>query len=156
MKIKIARISSTHGLKGDVKVLLIYLDMVETFEQNKTFIINDKECKVIIKSKGKQYICSIEGVNSIEEAQKILGSFLEIEVEMEGDMPLNGEGLLGFNVFFENNHYGLVKDWGNYGSGEVIEILNQSSNQIEIYLLDSDWIKQIDEKNKKIIMNKIY
>ncbi|MEN9782272.1 MAG: hypothetical protein RL208_422, partial [Pseudomonadota bacterium] len=79
-----------------------------------------------------------------------------VDVETEGEIPFNGEHLVGFDVFFENNLYGTVKDWGNYGSGEVIEILNHISNQIEIYLLDSNWIKDINEQNKQIVMNKVY
>lgn len=160
MRIKIGYIKSTHGLKGDLKISLLYLDYQHLFDNMSKCIINNTEYSIAIKSfSNNMYICNLRNINNIDLAKKLVNSFVEIEnIESLNNLDscMDGEELLLFDVFIDNKLYGKVVDFGNYGSGETIEVELIGKKERQIYLISEDWIEKIDKNQKKVYLKKHY
>ena len=166
MKKAIGYISYTHGLDGKVKVVpminseefkqvvLKSLDGVE----NAIFYKDNDEYKNIQLSisafNGKTFICKLTNIDNIEQAQYFLKK--EIFIDAEDDDYINPEMLIGFTAVDSKTKkdIGKVIDYGDYGSGMLIEIQlnqldnkkkpNKQSTKSEFYLCNRDFIKKID------------
>ena len=177
MKKTIGYISYSHGLDGKVKVVpminpeefkqvvLSSLDGVE----NAIFYKDNDEYKNIQLSisafNGKTFICKLTNIDNIEQAQYFLKK--EIFIDAEDDDYINPEMLIGFTAVDNKTKkdIGKVIDYGDYGSGMLIEIQlnqldnkkkpNKQSTKSEFYLCNRDFIKNIDF-DTQTIMIKLY
>ena len=166
MKKAIGYISYTHGLDGKVKVVpminpegfkqvvLSSLDGVE----NAIFYKDNDEYKniqlAISAFNGKAFICKLNNVDNIEQVQFFLKK--EIFIEVVDDDYIEPEMLIGFTAVDNKTKkdIGKVIDYGDYGSGMLIEIQlnqldnkkkpNKQSTKSEFYLCNRDFIKKID------------
>ena len=166
MKKAIGYISYTHGLDGKVKVVpminpeefkqvvLSSLDGVE----NAIFYKDNDEYKNIQLSisafNGKTFICKLTNIDNIEQAQFFLKK--EVFIEVNDDDYIEPEMLIGFTAVDNKTKkdIGKVIDYGDYGSGMLIEIQlnqldnkkkpNKQSTKSEFYLCNRDFIKKID------------
>ena len=166
MKKTIGYISYSHGLDGKVKVVpminpeefkqvvLSSLDGVE----NAIFYKDNDEYKNIQLSisafNGKTFICKLTNIDNIEQAQFFLKK--EIFIEVVDDDYIEPEMLIGFTAVDNKTKkdIGKVIDYGDYGSGMLIEIQlnqldnkkkpNKQSTKSEFYLCNRDFIKKID------------
>jgi len=160
MKKSIGYISYTHGLDGKVKIVpMVSIEEFKQSIQNKQIYIdgkeNTKEIKLnIFAFNGKIFICSIEGITTIEQCKKIIKKEIFINTKDEEDY-INPELILNFDVFVENekNKYGNIIDYGDYGNGTLIEI-KTINNKSEFYKCNYDNILNINEKEKKIVIKK--
>ena len=166
MKKAIGYISYTHGLDGKIKVVpminpeefkqavLSSLDGVE----NAIFYKDNDEYKNIQLSisafNGKTFICKLTNIDNIEQAQFFLKK--EVFIEVNDDDYIEPEMLIGFTAVDNKTKkdIGKVIDYGDYGSGMLIEIQlnqldnkkkpNKQSTKSEFYLCNRDFIKKID------------
>ena len=162
MKKPIGYISYTHGLEGSVKIVpMVSKSNFEDFIKNTDVFIEGSDIAIkiaIIAFNGKVFLCKVEGVNSIEEANKILKK--EIVVEIKDANYISGENVLGFDVFVCTNskddviEYGKVVDCGNYGNGELIEVKLTENGKTEFYRCSKDDIKDVNYNEKKILLFK--
>ena len=160
MKRPIGYISYTHGLDGKVKIVpMVFNSDFEKYVKNNNIYIGFQnkyeEIKInIIVFNGKVFLCKIIGIDKIEEAKRFLKKEIYIEIGDKNDF-IDAEKLVGFNVFIENDKeiYGKIIDFGNYGSGMLIEIKTKKGKS-EFYSCNNDEIKDIDYKNKIIIVRK--
>ncbi len=172
MKRAIGYISYSHGLDGKVKIVpMVDIEQFKEIIYNKEpiFYINENNNTEnihldIVAFNGKVFICKIIGISSIEEAKKILKK--EIYTDIEDNDFIDAESLIGFDVlsYYHKTIIGKVVDCGDYGSGMLIEIelLNNKYNNIknkkqkkpknEFYLCNKEIIKNIDTKNKQIVI----
>ena len=156
----IGYISYTHGLDGKVKVVpAIDCVLFEKYVKNNQIFISDiqsKEIKVdIVAFNGKSFICKIDGINTIEDAKSILKKNIYIETE-EDDDYIDPESILNFDVFVENEKtlYGKIVDFGDYGSGNLIEVKLSNNRTSEFYMCNKVDILNINQEKHYIVIKK--
>lgn len=110
----VGQIINTHGLRGEMKVMPLTEDM-RRFDYLEYVILKRKKVKVEgVKYFKDKVILKLEGINSIEEAEKLKRTYLEIEredaIELEEDEYFIVD-LVGCTVVdTEGFEYGKIKD----------------------------------------------
>lgn len=148
----IGQIINTHGVKGEIKVYSLG-DDVRRFRKLKTVFIDDEEKNVVwCKLQGdKMAILKIEGVDTIEAANKLRNKYIEVPREDAVKLP---EGryfvadIVGCKVIDENgNELGNVYDVIFTGSNDVYWV----KGKVEVLVpVIKDIIVNIDTENKVI------
>ncbi|MDP4087960.1 MAG: ribosome maturation factor RimM [Bacillota bacterium] len=121
--ITIGQIINTHGLKGELKVFPL-TDDIKRFKKLKTVLLNDAEVKVVwCKIQIDKVILKLEGIESIEAAEKLKGEYIKVKREDAVKLP---EGryfvvdIVGCKVVDTNGkEIGTVKEVIFTGSNEV-------------------------------------
>lgn len=160
--IEIGQIVNTNGLKGVVKVNP-FTDDISKFEELKYVYIQLKsELKKVkieqVRYNKNQVLLKLEGIDSIEEAEKYRNFYLKTEKESQEDL---GEDtyyivdLIGLDVYTDKNEYlGKIEDVFPTGSNDVYVVKDNLGKQILIPAI-ADVVKEVDLKNKKMIINLI-
>lgn len=160
--IEIGQIINTNGLKGVVKVNP-FTDDIGKFEDLKYVYIQLKnELKKVkieqVRYNKNQVLLKLEGIDSIEEAEKYRNFYLKTEKESQEDL---GEDtyyivdLIGLDVYTDKNEYlGKIEDVFPTGSNDVYVVKDNLGKQILIPAI-ADVVKEVDLKNKKMIINLI-
>ena len=160
--IEIGQIVNTNGLKGIVKVNP-FTDDISKFEELKYVYIQLKsELKKVkieqVRYNKNQVLLKLEGIDSIEEAEKYRNFYLKTEKESQEDL---GEDtyyivdLIGLDVYSDKNEYlGKIEDVFPTGSNDVYVVKDNLGKQILIPAI-ADVVKEVDLKNKKMIINLI-
>ena len=160
--IEIGQIVNTNGLKGVVKVNP-FTDDISKFEDLKYVYIQLKsELKKVkieqVRYNKNQVLIKLEGIDSIEEAEKYRNFYLKTEKESQEDL---GEDtyyivdLIGLDVYSDKNEYfGKIEDVFPTGSNDVYVVKDNLGKQILIPAI-ADVVKEVDLKNKKMIINLI-
>ena len=160
--IEIGQIVNTNGLKGVVKVNP-FTDDISKFEDLKFVYIQLKnELKKVkieqVRYNKNQILLKLEGIDSIEEAEKYRNFYLKTEKESQEDL---GEDtyyivdLIGLDVYSDKNEYlGKIEDVFPTGSNDVYVVKDNLGKQILIPAI-ADVVKEVDLKNKKMIINLI-
>lgn len=160
-KIRVGKIVNTHGLKGDMKVYS-YTDYPERFEEIKYIYFENSEDKVKINNvkyaKGMPVI-KLEGINTVEEAEKLKNKYIFIDREntrkMDSDEHLISD-IIGFEVYdIKGDFIGILKDVLQYTANDVY--LVEDKNEKKEYLIPGlkKFIPEIDMENSKIIIDPI-
>lgn len=131
-KVLVGKITSTHGIKGQVKIMSFCHNPADIENYQPVFDKNNRKLKIKITSKaqGKNFdifIANIEGINSANEAITLRNTELFIErkqlLENEDSDEFYYVDLIGLAVVNEeNNKIGKVVDVMNYGAGDILEI----------------------------------
>lgn len=160
--IEIGQIVNTNGLKGVVKVNP-FTDDISKFEELKyVYIQLKRELKKVkieqVRYNKNQVLLKLEGIDSIEEAEKYRNFYLKTEKESQEDL---GEDtyyivdLIGLDVYSDKNEYlGKIEDVFPTGSNDVYVVKDNLGKQILIPAI-ADVVKEVDLKNKKMIINLI-
>lgn len=160
--IEIGQIVNTNGLKGVVKVNP-FTDDISKFEDLKYVYIQLKnELKKVkieqVRYNKNQVLLKLEGIDSIEEAEKYRNFYLKTEKESKEDL---GEDtyyivdLIGLDVYSDKNEYlGKIEDVFPTGSNDVYVVKDNLGKQILIPAI-ADVVKEVDLKNKKMTINLI-
>lgn len=160
--IEIGQIVNTNGLKGVVKVNP-FTDDISKFEDLKyVYIQLKRELKKVkieqVRYNKNQVLLKLEGIDSIEEAEKYRNFYLKTEKESQEDL---GEDtyyivdLIGLDVYSDKNEYlGKIEDVFPTGSNDVYVVKDNLGKQILIPAI-ADVVKEVDLKNKKMIINLI-
>ncbi len=130
-KILIGKITSTHGLKGQVKIMS-FAHIPEDIQNYKPIFNNKNEVvdlEITSKSQGKNnniFIASIKGFENIEKSQELKNTELFInkdQLPKIDDSSFYSSDLVGLDVIDEENKkIGIVRDILNYGASDIIEI----------------------------------
>ncbi len=129
----IGAISGVHGIKGEVRItaftqnpenLLSYGRLLDK-NGNELFDISD------YRITPKAIIVRLSGIDSRNKAEKLKGTELFIQrdalPETDEDEFYHSD-LTGLDVRFRNGtHYGIVKSIQNFGAGDLVEILPDTS-----------------------------
>ena len=160
--IEIGQIVNTNGLKGVVKVNP-FTDDISKFESLKYIYIQLKnELKKVkieqVRYNKNQVLLKLEGIDSIEEAEKYRNFYLKTEKQSQEEL---GEDtyyivdLIGLDVYSDKNEYlGKIEDVFPTGSNDVYVVKDNLGKQILIPAI-ADVVKEVDLKNKKMIINLI-
>lgn len=154
--IEIGQIVNTNGLKGVVKVNP-FTDDISKFEDLKYVYIQLKnELKKVkieqVRYNKNQVLLKLEGIDSIEEAEKYRNFYLKTEKESQEDL---GEDtyyivdLIGLDVYSDKNEYlGKIEDVFPTGSNDVYVVKDNLGKQILIPAI-ADVVKEVDLKIRK-------
>ena len=159
---EIGQIVTTNGIKGFVKVkpftdnLIRYDDLKSIYIEYKSELLEFKIEEV--RYYKNQVILKLEGIDSIEEANKYRNCYLKIKREDAVKLPENTyfiADLIGIQVFDESNNFlGNIVDIFSTGSNDVYVVKNEIGKEILLPAI-SEVIKQIDIKNSKMVVNLI-
>ena len=157
---EIGQIVNTNGLKGVLKIKPFTDDITE-FDQFKRIFIdingNLKEFNIQKVWYHKQMVMlKLEGIDSIEEAEKYRNFFVKILRSDEEELPENVyfiQDLIGCNVFTDEGlELGKITDVFPTGSNDVYVVKTADSKEILLPAIQ-DVIKDVDIPNKKIIVH---
>lgn len=159
-RFEIGQIVNTFGIKGEVKVKP-FTAYMERFEEFENVIIKknneEKEYKIQnVKYQKNVVILKLEGIDRIEEAEKLRNAYIEITREMAGELE---EGtyyiadLLNLEVYTDEGALlGKVDDIYNNGSSDIYVIKNEIGKQILLPAIE-EVIKKVDLQENKIIVH---
>lgn len=160
--LEVGQIVNTNGLKGLLKVNP-FTDDITRFERLKTIFIEHKkellEFEIeSVRYQKKQVLLKLKGIDTIEEAEKYREDYLKINRNKEEKLPEDTYyivDLIGLDVYTEDGEIlGKLDDVFSTGSNDVYVVKNSEGKQILLPAI-SDVIKNIDLKQKKIVVNLI-
>lgn len=171
--ISFGKISSLHGVKGELSLECFFGNYAYFIENNLCFFKRNEEIiplKISVNGHKKEsiVIIVIEGYGDIESARKLLKQ--EVFIEREAMSALeDGEGghfvsdLLNLTVLDaeDGKLYGLVVDVVDFGSGPLLEIAINHQNiknekkkeKLEYYEKDERIVKEVNLLKGYILLN---
>lgn len=158
--LEVGQIVNTNGLKGLLKVNP-FTDDITRFERLKTILVEHKkellEFEIeSVRYQKKQVLLKLKGIDTIEEAEKYREDYLKINRNKEEKLPEDTYyivDLIGLDVYTESGELlGKLDDVFSTGSNDVYVVKNSEGKQILLPAI-SDVIKNIDLKQKKIVVN---
>ena len=148
----IGKITNTHGIKGEVKILsdIKYKELV--FKKNQELIINNDTLIINTYRTHKNYdMITFVGINDINDVLKYKGKNVYANIEKKEDIMFK-EDYIGMNIYTDKK-IGEVIDVVNNGAQNLLII---KYNNKKFYIPNVDlFIKKIDNKNKIIYINLI-
>lgn len=133
--LEIGKIVNTRGLKGEVKVVP-WADYPEVFEEI-NFVYDKSENRYLIenvKYQKENVILKLEGIDSIECAQKLKNSILYVRKDTLPDLDSDTffvADLIGLDVFDENDAFlGKISDVITAGGADVYIIKNEGAKDL--------------------------
>lgn len=152
--LEIGKIVNTRGLKGEIKVVP-WADYPEIFEEI-NFVYDKDERRYLIegvKYQKENVILKLEGVDTIECAEKLKNSVLYVRKDT---MPSLGADtffvadLIGLDVFDENESFlGKISDVITAGGADVYVIKDEGKKDLLLPALKSV-VSEIDLDGKKV------
>lgn len=156
---EIGQIVNIVGLNGTLKIKP-FTDNLTEFDELKTILIDNKGTLKEFTIENLRYnknmvIIKLQGVDNIEEAQKLRNLLVKRKRKEKEPLPSNSYyivDLLGCEVFLEDNtKLGNIVDIFKTGSNDVYVVKDLQGKEILLPAI-SDVIKHIDVKNKRIIV----
>ena len=156
---KIGVITSTHGLKGEVKVFPTTSD-TERFKTLKECYARGKDGDIPLTKKTCKYfknmvILGFEEIPRIEEAETLKG--LELYVSRENAIPLE-EGEFYFADVMDSEVYdeeekrlGTLTDVIETGANLVFEVKLTEGKTVLVPVID-EAVKEIDTEHKRVVI----
>ena len=156
----VARILSTHGLKGEVKVALITDFPKERFAAKKELALKaNQQKKLTVKSSRpfKQFwLVQFNEITDIDSAKKLVGETLVVSEQNQHELPDGAyyyRDILGCKVI--DNHSGVklgqITGIETPGANDVWEITEENGNTYLIPYID-EVVKKIDIAHKKVFV----
>ena len=154
--INIGKIVTTHGIKGEVKLISNFKYKKEAFKiGNKIYIGQNKEEKIIQSYRvHKNYdMLTFKNYNNINDVLKYKNSNVYID---KSTLKINGylnTDYIGLNVYINNELIGKIINIIEIPNNELFEVEN---NKKVFYIPNNnELIENIDIKNKKIVIKYI-
>jgi len=158
--LRVGKITNTHGIRGDVKVLPL-TDYMERFEELEWVYIDGYREKFYIeniKYKPTLVILSFKGYEDINLVEKFKDKYLLIDETQRRDLPEDTyyiADIIGLDVYTVNDEYiGKVKDIIQTGSSEVYIIKSADNKEIMIPAV-KEFIPEISLEKRKIVIDPI-
>ena len=158
--LEIGQIVNTFGIKGMVKVKP-FTDDIRRFDELKTVYVekNSKQTEYEIeevKYHKDMVLIKFKGIDKVEQAEMLRNSYLTVSrdsVEKLEEGRYYIVDLLGLEVYTDEQILlGTLEDIFNTGSNDIYVVKDKQGKQILLPAIQ-DVIKQIDIKNKKIIVH---
>ena len=157
--LRVGVISSTHGVRGEVKVFPTTDDPAR-FEALEEVLLDTGKGEVI--TRGIERVAyfknmvslKFRGIDNMEEAAKYKGR--DLLVTRENAVPLEeGEfficDIIGSTVFEENGEeFGILKDVLQTGANDVFVVTANNGKEVLLPVID-DCVKEIDVEGKRIV-----
>ena len=158
--LEVGQIINTFGIKGFVKVYP-YTDDIKRFDDlKKVYIKNKLEKKELeiqeVKYHKNMVLIKFKGIDKLEDAESLRCHYKLID--RKDSKPLDEDtyfivDLLGLEVYTdEGKLLGKLDDIFNTGSNDIYVVKDELGKQLLLPAI-KDVIKEIDIKNKKIIVH---
>ena len=156
--LQVGVISSTHGIRGEVKVFPTTDDPMR-FKKLKKVLLDTGRERVELEVQSvrffKQFaIVKFKGIDNINDIEKYKGK--GIFVPREDAVPLDEDeyyiaDLIGMEVFTEDGHFGVVKDVMETGANEVYIVESDEHGEVLIPAIRQCVLDvNVEEKKMKI------
>ena len=149
----IGKIVSTHGIKGEIKIISDFEYKDKVFKKGINIYIGQNHCHEVINTyrHHKQYdMITLSGYNNRKEVLKYMKKNVYIdksEINIVNDILICD--IIGMEAYVMDKFIGYVTSIYNTGVNyKVVEIMNNGKKTLIPY--HKDFIKNIDESNKKI------
>jgi 16S rRNA processing protein RimM len=164
MQILIAKITSPHGIRGNVK-LINYLENPYDLEKYDAIFTKDNKnykIKLIKNIKQNIYIAKINDINDRNQAEEIRN--IEIFIKKEELQELSDEefyyhDLVNLEVRnLQGNKIAIIKKIMNFGAGDLLEVDFTDENynsQMNIFPFNSDIVQEVNISQGYIIINEM-
>lgn len=158
---KIGQIVKVQGLKGDMRVYPL-TNYKERFEEiDWVYISDDTETKYEIEKvryKGNVVILKIKGIDTINDAEKLIKKYLKIPREnareLEDDEYFISD-LIGIKAYTVDGEYvGVLNDVLQTGANDVYLIKNDENKEILIPAIKK-FVPELSIEDKKMIIDPI-
>jgi 16S rRNA processing protein RimM len=150
----IGNIAGTHGLKGEIRIISSFEYKDKIFKSDFNLYIDEKPYKIITYRKHKNFdMVLLEGLDNIDLVIPFKGKKVYINRnDLEKDLFLEID-YIGMDIYSDKGKRGTVKAIvkGNYYNYLEVELNNKK------YYIPNvcEFIKEIDKKNNKILINEI-
>ena len=137
--LQVGVISSTHGIRGEVKVFPT-TDNAARFKELKNVLLDTGKERIGLEIQSvkffKQFvIVKFKGIDNINDIEKYKGKSLlvtrEDAVELDEDEYYIAD-LIGMDVFTEEGHFGVLRDVMETGANEVYIVDSDSHGEVLI------------------------
>lgn len=154
--LRVGVISSTHGIRGEVKVFPTTDDAVRFKKLKKVLLDTGKEqLELEVQSVKffKQFvIVKFKGIDNINDIEKYKGK--NILVQREDAVPLGKNeyyvaDLIGMEVFTENERFGVIRDVMETGANEVYVIDSYGHGEVLVPAI-RQCILDVDVQERKM------
>ena len=156
--LRIGVVTTTHGIKGEVKVFPT-TDDVKRFKKCDEVILITKEGNLTLHVESVKYfknivILKFKGIDNINDIEKYKGKSLfvtrENAVELEEDEYYIGD-LIGMEVYTDDSEerFGVLKDVMETGANEVYIITSENHGEVLLPAIH-ECILDIDVEAKKM------
>ena len=156
--LQVGVISSTHGIRGEVKVFPTTDDPMRFKKLKKVLLDTGRErLELEVQSVRffKQFaIVKFKGIDNINDIERYKGKGLF--VPREGAVPLDEDeyyiaDLIGMEVFTEDGHFGVVRDVMETGANEVYIVESDEHGEVLIPAIRQCVLDvNVEEKKMKI------
>ena len=160
-KVFTAKLGKTVGLNGQIKIY-IESDFPEQFKVGNSFVTNKNKTLIVELYNDKNGSIKFEGINSIDDAKKLVNQLLFSTFEQTrqtcnlGAKEFFWFDIVGCTVIENSKELGVVKDVHRYPISDYLEVVTSESlvqqklpNNFLVPYLDQ-YIEQVDI-TKKII-----
>ena len=152
MKITVAEILTTHGIKGNLKIKS-YSDNEKRFEKGSKLFLDGNLVTIESSFKHKgNIIIKLKNYDDINDVEKFIGHELTIEDKDLEELD-NGEyylfDLVGLKVYENNQELGFIKDVITGVYPNDIYVIEKDGKEVYFPALNAT-IKNVDLENKKI------
>lgn len=161
----VAKVVSTHGIKGDLKLYPLTDFAKIRFKKGKSFELYNEETNHIInvtcfsfKTSGKFLVVHFDEILTPEQGIKYQNYVVRMKSEDVHNLPKDSyyyKDLIGSKVYLnEEILYGEVIDVSSNGKQDLLRVKLINNKETLIVFVNA-LIKDVDIKNKKIILNDI-
>jgi len=152
----IGKIVSTHGIKGEIKIISDFDFKNKAFVTDKKIYLGSEKREFIIKSyrKHKNYdMITLEGYNDINLVLPFMKESVYIKEEdlkLENNEYLDSS-LIGLDIYFEEKYLGkIVEIFSPSPNRKVIRFNNDGKNYLVPYV--PNFVKKIDLSNRRVLL----
>ncbi len=148
-----AKIVTTHGIKGEVKIKIITDDLNRFTKGNILYLNESESIKVDSFREFKNMgLLTFNGITNINDVLPYIGK--TIYVDTEDDEDIYYDDLIGCKVFDYQKEIGIVFDVMEVPQGEILCIKLHNQKEAYVPFVD-EFIKEIDIENKQIYIESI-
>ena len=161
----IAKVISTHGIKGDLKLYPLTDFAKIRFKKGKVLELYNEDTNASLKvtcfslkTTGKFLVVHFDEITTPEQGIKYQNYFVRMNSEEVHRLPKDTyyyKDLLGSKVYLnDGNLYGEVIEVSSNGKQDLLRIKLVNGKETLLVFVNA-MIKEVDIKNKKIILNDI-
>tara|TARA_B110000259_G_scaffold49038_1_gene57336 strand:- start:8127 stop:8630 length:504 start_codon:yes stop_codon:yes gene_type:complete len=164
MQILVAKITSPHGIRGEVKLVSYLEDSYDLEKYNSIFtkVGKNYKLKLIRNIKQNIYIAKINNISTRNQAEEIRNLDLFIskeELKNLSDDQFYYHDLTGLKVRdVSDKEIGAIANVMNFGAGDLFEVNftdDNYSKQLNILPFNNDIVKEVNLEGGYIIINKL-
>lgn len=154
----VAKILTTHGLQGEVKVALITDFPNNRFAAGSRLALKDDHNLVLTVKSGRPFkqfwLVTFEEIDDIEQAEKLKGKVLVVSQENQQELPAGSyyyRDIIGCQVIDNENKevIGKITDIEAPGANDIWLVKEKNGNEFWLPYI-KDVVKEIDIENQKI------